>query len=48
MMDHWQQTFLRSDPWPSIPFAAEVGLSVDAKVGLVCLAAVVVVWVFGR
>lgn len=46
-MDHWQQMFLRGDPWESIPFATEVGLNVDAKVGLVCLAAVALVWLFG-
>lgn len=46
-MDHWQQTFMRGDPWSSIPFAAEAGLSIDAKVGLVCLAAVVLIWIFG-
>jgi len=46
-MDNWQQIALREDPWGYIPFAAEVGLSVDAKVGLVCLAAVVLVWLFG-
>ena len=46
-MEHWQQMFLRGDPWSSIPWAAETGLNVDAKVGLVCLAAVVIVWIFG-
>lgn len=46
-MNHWQQVALRSDPWPSIPFADHIGLNIDAKVGLVCLAAVFLVWVFG-
>lgn len=45
-MDNWQQMFMRGDPWESIPFAAP-GLSVDAKVGLVCIAAAFLVWVFG-
>lgn len=45
-MEHWQQMFLRGDPWSSIPWATP-GLSVDAKVGLVCLAAVALVWLFG-
>lgn len=46
VMDHWQQTSLRSDPFPSIPFADHMGLDIDAKVGLVCIAAVVLVWLF--
>lgn len=46
-MNHWQQVALRSDPWPSIPFADHIGLNIDAKVGLVCLAAAFLVWVFG-
>lgn len=46
-MNHWQQVALRSDPFPSIPFADHIGLNIDAKVGLVCLAAVFLVWVFG-
>ena len=46
-MDNWQQTFMRGDPWSSIPFAVETGLSIDAKVGLACLAAVALVWLFG-
>lgn len=46
-MDHWQQTFLRVDPWQSIPFATEVGLNIDAKVGAVCIAAAVIAWLFG-
>lgn len=44
---NWQQVALRSDPWQSIPWATEIGLSVDAKVGLVCIAAVVLVWLCG-
>lgn len=46
-MENWQQMFLRGDPWESIPFAASTGLSVDAKVGLACLAAVALVALFG-
>jgi hypothetical protein len=46
-MDHWQQVAYRIDPWQNIPFADEVGLNIDAKVGLVCLAAAVIVFVFG-
>ena len=46
-MDNWQQTFLRADPWQSIPFADHVGLNIDAKVGLVCIACAVIVWLFG-
>lgn len=46
-MDNWQQMFLRGDPWESIPFVASSGLNIDAKVGLVCIAAVFLVWVFG-
>lgn len=42
-MSHWQQFALREDPWSAIPFGA-AGLSVDAKVGLVCIACVVVVY----
>lgn len=43
-MDNWQQIALREDPWGAIPFATASGMSVDAKVGLVCIACVVVVY----
>lgn len=46
-MDHWQQIALREDPYWDIPFAVTTGLSIDAKVGLVCIAAAFLVWVFG-
>lgn len=46
-MEHWQQFALRYDPYGAIPFATEVGLPIDAKVGLVCIACVVVVWLCG-
>lgn len=46
-MEHWQQVFLRSDPWSSIPFAHEVRTEADVIVGLVCLAAVALVALFG-
>jgi len=46
-MEHWQQFAYRIDPWQSIPFATNTGLSVDAKVGLVCIACVFLVWVCG-
>ena len=45
-MENWQQTFLRTDPWPSIPFAGDVGLNVDTKVGLVCIACLILAWLF--
>lgn len=47
-MNHWQQVALRSDPFPSIPFADHIGLNIDAKVGLVCLAAAVLVALLGN
>lgn len=46
-MEHWQQISMRSDPFPSIPFADRLGLNIDAKVGLVCLAAAVLVALLG-
>ena len=45
-MDNWQQVSLRTDPFPSIPFADHIGMPIDAKVGLVCIAAAVVVGLF--
>lgn len=45
-MGHWQQFALRYDPYSAIPFG-DAGLSIDAKVGLVCIAAAFLVWVFG-
>jgi len=46
-MDHWQQHFLRADPWSAIPFAHEVRTDVDVMVGLACIAALVLVSLFG-
>ncbi len=46
-MEHWQQMAYRVDPFGNIPFATEAGLSIDAKVGLVCVAAVILVSLFG-
>lgn len=46
-MEHWQQFAFRIDPYESIPFATEIGLSVDAKIGLLCLAAVALCALFG-
>ena len=46
-MDNWQQTYLRADPWPSIPFAHEVRTDADAMVGAVCIAVVILVWLCG-
>lgn len=46
-MDNWQQIAFREDPFHFIPFAAETGLSIDAKVGLVCIAAALIVWLCG-
>ena len=45
-MDNWQQTFLRADPWPNIPFE-QVRTDADAMVGAVCVAAVIIVWLCG-
>lgn len=47
IMDNWQQIAFREDPFHFIPFAAETGLSIDAKVGLVCIAAALIVWLCG-
>lgn len=47
MNENWQQTFLRADPWPSIPFASESAANIDATVGAVCIACVVIVWLLG-
>ena len=46
-MDNWQQTYLRADPWPNIPFAHEVRTEADAMVGAVCVAVVIIVWLCG-
>lgn len=46
-MENWQQMAFREDPFGFIPFAADAGLSIDAKVGLVCIAAAVLVWMIG-
>lgn len=46
-MDHWQQTFLRSDPWSGIPFAHEVRTDADVMVGAVCIGALILVWLLG-
>lgn len=46
-MEHWQQFALRADPWSDIPFGAVTGLSIDAKVGLVCIAVAVLVGLLG-
>lgn len=45
-MEHWQQFALRADPWSDIPFGA-AGLSIDSKVGLVCIAVAILVWLMG-
>ena len=42
-MDNWQQIAFREDPYSYIPFASG-GLNIDAKVGLVCIACVVLVY----
>lgn len=46
-MEHWQQTFERTDPWPSIPFEDSTPKNIDARVGLVCLAAALLIIVLG-
>jgi len=46
-MNHWQQTFLRGDPWSQIPFAHEVRTEADVIVGVVCFACVILVWACG-
>ena len=46
-MDNWQQTFLRADPWPNIPFEHDERTDADAMVGAVCVAAVIIVWLCG-
>ena len=46
-MEHWQQFALREDPWSDTPFAHEVRTEADAMVGAVCVAVVIIVWIFG-
>lgn len=46
-MEHWQQTFLRTDPWQSIPFATDASMNIDSWVGAACIACAVLVWIFG-
>jgi hypothetical protein len=46
-MYHWQQTAFREQTTELMRYSFDAGFPIDAKVGLVCIACVFLVWVCG-